>query len=431
MKRQIHYAWIVLFVTFLALLAVQGVRLSFGAFIEPWETEFSIDRGTISLISTLSFIVYGMSQPVVGKLVDRFGARMILSASALLVGISIALTYFVTAPWQLFFLYGVVASLGVGGASNVAAAVVVTNWFQERRGLAFGLMEAGFSVGQMIVVPASLFLIHWYDWQMAVAVLGAFLILIVFPVLLLLLRNQPSEKGTEPIGGSKAEGTENETDETPGGHLTESVFRTRKFWFLILPFFICGFTTTGLMDTHLIPFAQLCGFSAVVTGSAVSLLAAFNTLGTLLSGVVADRWSNKKLLAFLYAARAATIVLLLVFVSDPELLMVFVAHPSLLFLFSISFGLVDFATVAPTQMLATQYFSKQSLGFIVGWLFLSHQMGSALGAYLPGLLFSQTETYHISFYIAVVLLGGAAVLNLLLPEPGKMRMSASQAKKVS
>lgn len=426
MEKKIHYAWIVLFVTFLALLAVQGVRLSFGAFIEPWETEFSMDRGTISLISTLSFIVYGISQPVVGKLVDRFGARMILSVSALLVGISIALTYFVTAPWQLFLLYGVIASLGVGGASNVAATVVVTNWFQERRGLAFGLMEAGFSVGQMIVVPASLFLIHWYDWQMAVAVLGAFLILIVFPVLLLLLRNHPSEKGIQPIGGDRAaEGTENGTDESPGGQLAENVFRTRRFWFLILPFFICGFTTTGLMDTHLIPFAQLCGFSAVVTGSAVSLLAAFNTLGTLLSGVVADRWSNKKFLALLYAARAATIVLLLVFVSDPELLLVFAAHPSLLFLFSISFGLVDFATVAPTQMLATQYFNKQSLGFIVGWLFLSHQLGSALGAYLPGLLFSQTENYNMSFYIAVVLLVGASVLNLLLPEPARVKRNVA------
>ncbi|MDA4896150.1 MFS transporter, partial [Streptomyces sp. MS2A] len=88
MKRKIHYAWIIVFVTFLTLLAVQGVRLSFGAFIQPWEEEFSMDRGTISLISMLSFIVYGVSQPVIGRLVDRFGPRIILSLSTLLVGLS-------------------------------------------------------------------------------------------------------------------------------------------------------------------------------------------------------------------------------------------------------------------------------------------------------------------------------------------------------
>ncbi|MCY9419415.1 MFS transporter, partial [Bacillus inaquosorum] len=139
MKRKIHYAWIIVFVTFLTLLAVQGVRLSFGAFIQHWEEEFSMDRGTILVISMLSFIVYGVSQPVIGRLVDRFGPRIILSLSTLLVGLSIFFTYLVTSPWQLFILYGIIVSLGVGGASNVASTVIVTNWFNEKRGLAFGI----------------------------------------------------------------------------------------------------------------------------------------------------------------------------------------------------------------------------------------------------------------------------------------------------
>lgn len=95
MQRTFHYAWIIVFVTFLTFLAVQGVRLSFGAFVEPWETDFSMDRGTISLISTLSFVIYGLSQPLIGRLVDKWGARLILSFSTFLVGISIFLTAFV------------------------------------------------------------------------------------------------------------------------------------------------------------------------------------------------------------------------------------------------------------------------------------------------------------------------------------------------
>ncbi|WP_326998760.1 MFS transporter [Cohnella kolymensis] len=79
---------------------------------------------------------------------------------------------------------------------------------------------------------------------------------------------------------------------------------SRGFWFLIIPFFVCGFTTTGLMDTHLIPFAQYCGFSVSTTSAAVSLLAAFNTAGTLAAGYLADRWNNSRLLAYIYLVRA-------------------------------------------------------------------------------------------------------------------------------
>ena len=409
MKRTFHYAWIIVFVTFLTFLAVQGVRLSFGAFVEPWETDFSMDRGTISLISTLSFITYGLSQPLIGRLVDKLGARLILSFSTFLVGISIFLTSFVTYPWQLFFLYGIMVSLGVGGASNVAATVVVTNWFNEKRGLAFGIMEAGFGAGQMLLVPGSLMLIHWLNWKMTVVILGAFLVLIVFPIVLLFLRNHPKEKGLVPIGG---EIVEEDTVEKKALNTKASiwnVFLKREFWFLILPFAICGFTTTGLMDTHLIPFSHDHGFSTSVTSAAVSILAGFNIIGILLSGFVADRWSSRKMLFLLYGMRAISICILL-----------YSHNSALLLIFAVLFGLVDFATVAPTQLLATQYFKEYSIGFILGWLFLSHQIGSALGAYLPGLFYNQTGSYNISFYVSIMILVGAAILNLLLPEPHKI-----------
>ncbi|AYV66112.1 MFS transporter [Niallia circulans] len=409
MKRTFHYAWIIVFVTFLTFLAVQGVRLSFGAFVEPWETEFSMNRGTISLISTLSFVIYGLSQPLIGRLVDKLGARLILSFSTFLVGISIFLTAFVTHPWQLFFLYGIMVSLGVGGASNVAATVVVTNWFNEKRGLAFGIMEAGFGAGQMLLVPGSLLLIHLLNWKMTVVILGAFLVLFVFPIVLLFLRNHPKEKGLVPIGGEIAE-----DDSVPKKTLDTNtsiwnVFLKRQFWFLILPFAICGFTTTGLMDTHLIPFSHDHGFSTSVTSAAVSILAGFNIIGILLSGIIADRWSSRKMLFLLYGIRALSIAILLS------------SHNStLLLIFAVIFGLVDFATVAPTQLLATQYFEEYSIGFILGWLFLSHQIGSALGAYLPGFFYNETGSYTISFYFSIIILVGAAILNIFLPEPNKI-----------
>ncbi|NLS86559.1 MFS transporter [Bacillus subtilis] len=403
MKR-LHYAWIIVSVTFLILLAVQGVRLSFGAFVEPWERQFSMDRSTISLISTMSFIVYGISQPVIGRLVDKWGARAVLAWSALLTGVSIFLTYLVTSPWQLFLLYGLGVSLGVGGASNVAASVLVVNWFSKKRGLAFGIMEAGFGAGQMLLVPGSLMLIHWFSWKLTVVVLGLLLIVIVFPAALLMLRNNPSEKKTEPIGGLVA--SEKDTAPKTTALSVTGMFRMRQFWFLILPFLICGFTTVGLMDTHLIPFSHDHGFSPTVTSAAVSLLAGFNIAGILLSGIVADRWSSRKILCFLYAVRAMSIVIL-----------IYSHEPYLLLAFAILFGLVDFATVAPTQMLATQYFQNYSIGLMIGWLSLAHQIGSALGAYVPGVIYTITGEYTLAFYLSIGMLVLASVMNVMLREP--------------
>ncbi|MDA7026464.1 MFS transporter [Bacillus sp. CLL-7-23] len=407
MKQKLHYAWLIVFVTFLTLLAVQGVRLSFGAFIKPWEEDFSLDRGTISLISMLSFIVYGVSQPVIGRLVDRVGPRIVLSLSTLLVGLSIFFTNFVTSPWQLFILYGIIVSLGVGGASNIASTVIVTNWFSEKRGLALGVMEAGFGAGQMLLVPGSLLLIDWFNWKVAVCVLGIFLTLIIFPIAGLFLRNSPTEKNMQPVGGFHHQsGPTHKTTDQLKNISDKSAFINKKFWLLILPFFICGFTTTGLMDTHLIPFSHDHGFSTSTTSVAVSLLAGFNIIGILISGMVADRFSNRKLLCFLYAVRAVSLIILL---SSHE--------PFLLLGFAVLFGLVDFATVTPTQMLAAQYFKQYSVGSILGWLFFSHQIGSALGAYLPGVWYSQSGSYNLSFTLSIILLIGASMLNILLPEP--------------
>ncbi|MBS4216503.1 MULTISPECIES: MFS transporter [Neobacillus] len=406
MKAKFHYAWIIIFITFLALLAVQGVRLAFGAFVQPWEKDFSMDRGTISLISTLSFVVYGLSQPVIGRLVDKLGPRLILSVSTLLVGVSIFLTSFINKPWQLFVLYGIFVSIGVGGASNVAATVLVTKWFNEKRGLALGIIEAGFGAGQMLLVPGSLLLINWLNWKVTVVILGIFLAVIVFPFVLLFLRNDPKEKGLLPIGGKGKEEkqTIGDADQNSNFSIWEA-FRQRQFWFLVLPFGVCGFTTTGLMDTHLIPISNLCGFSPGVTSAAVSILAAFNIIGILLSGIVADRWSCKKILFGLYAVRALSIVILLN-----------TYNPAMLLAFAVVFGLVDFATVAPTQLLATQFFKNHSVGFILGMLSLSHQIGSALGSYLPGLWYSLSGNYNLSFYFSIIILALAAVFSGLLPK---------------
>lgn len=420
-RFRVHYAWVILVLTFVALLAAQGVRLSFGAFMTPWESEFSTNRSVISLVAFISYIVFAISQPYVGRLIDKYGIRHILSWSILLIGLSTILTFFTTGPFQLMIIYGVIASVGFGGASNVAGTIAVANWFADKKGMAMGLMSAGTAAGQLVLVPLSLFLIDQLGWKTTVIVLGSFLIFIVFPLLLLFIRSNPSDLNITAYGAKEeAEKSLNgQKKETAKETLTIfQLMRRKEFMFLMLPFFVCGVTTTGLMDTHLIPFAQYCGFTPGITGAAVSLLAGFNIMGTIASGFLADRWNCRMILGFLYGVRALTIVILLIIVNDASLFGFFISQSHLLIMFAISFGVVNFATVAPTMKLATEYFKHLSVGAVIGWIYLSHQLGSALGSFVPGVLFDLTGSYDSSFIASIVLLAGASALSILLPKPG-------------
>jgi len=240
-----HYAWTVLGLCFLAILCAQGVRLSFGAFVRPWEDAFDASRGTITLIGSLSFLVYGGSQPFVGRAVDRFGIRRTLAASTVLVAAGMALSAAAPGPLALALSYGVLASLGFGGASGVAASVAVTYWFTSRRGLAFALVEAGFG------------------------------------------RRPARARAALPrrgLGARVARGAGRRRDAA----------RARR-----------SAGAAGFVDTHLIPLAQDRGIADATAGLAVALLAAANVTGILASGPLADRVDNRRLLSAMYLTRGA------------------------------------------------------------------------------------------------------------------------------
>jgi sugar phosphate permease len=413
-----HYAWTVLALCFFAILCAQGVRLSFGAFVRPWEESFGVSRGAITLIGSLSFLVYGGSQPFVGRAVDRFGIRRTFVASTVLVAVGLTLSALAQGPATLALAYGIVASLGFGGASGVAASVAVTYWFTARRGLAFALVEAGFGAGQLLVVPLALVAIAVVGWRDALLG-GAFLLCaVVAPLLWRFLRDRPEDVGLLPIGGPvapaaygpDAEDRASTPARAPDVLGFRGLLRSRSFWSLAAPFFVCGITTTGFVDTHLIPLAQDRGIATSTAGVAVALLAAANVTGILASGPLADRIDNRKLLAALYATRGASFVALLLF-----------ADARALVAFAILFGLVDFSTVAPTQWLAARYVDPRTVGLAFGCLNAVHQLGSAIGAWIPGVTYDATGSYDEVLVASAAVLAIASLTCLTLPRPGRLR----------
>jgi predicted MFS family arabinose efflux permease len=412
-----HYAWTVLALCFFAILCAQGVRLSFGAFVRPWEDAFDVSRGTVTLIGSLSFLVYGGSQPFVGRAVDRFGIRRTLVVSSLLVAAGLALSAAAQSPWQLALTYGVVASLGFGGASGVAASVAVTYWFTQRRGMAFALVEAGFGAGQLLLVPLALLAVSQAGWRETLIGGALLLSVVVAPVLARWLRDRPEDLGLEPIGGPHAPAAEaHRAGGPPPVDGLRALMRSRGFWVLAAPFFVCGLTTTGFVDTHLIPLAQDRGISSATTGLAVALLAAANVTGILASGPLADRVDNRLLLAGLYGTRALSFVALYFLAGGPALLA-----------FALLFGLVDFSTVAPTQWLAARYVEPRTVGLAFGCLNAVHQLGSAIGAWLPGLAYDATGSYDEVMVTAAIVLGIASATCLALPRPRSLAATAAPA----
>ncbi|MDX6729618.1 MAG: hypothetical protein QOK49_4423 [Baekduia sp.] len=414
-----HYAWTILGLCFLAILCAQGVRLSFGAFVRPWEEAFHAGRGTITLIGSLSFLVYGGSQPFVGRAVDRFGIRRTLVTSTLLVAAGIALSALAQSPWQLALTYGIIASLGFGGASGVAASVAVTYWFTQRRGLAFALVEAGFGAGQLLLVPSALLAISTIGWRTTLAGAAVLLSAGIAPVLWRHLRDRPADVGLLPIGGPLPAATERAAESGDGAPVVlglQDLLRSRAFWGLAAPFFVCGLTTTGFVDTHLIPLAQDRGIPGSTAGLAVALLAAANVTGILASGPLADRIDNRKLLAALYGTRGLSFVALYLLAGGPALLA-----------FALLFGLVDFSTVAPTQWLAARYVEPQAVGLAFGCLNAVHQLGSAIGAWLPGLAYDHSGSYDTVLVVAAIVLGAASLACLALPRPARLASVAAAA----
>jgi sugar phosphate permease len=389
-------AWVVVGVLFFAQAVAMGARSTIGLVVKPWEAEFGWERGAISLAASVGFVVYGAAQALSGRWADRTGPRLIFAASLAVLGVGTAAVGSIVTLWQAYLVFGVLVMGGVGGASSPTSAVAVARWFTRRRGLALGVVSAGSAAGQFVLLPAMAAAVQAVGWRTAFLGLGIAILLVALPVVLLFLKDDPDGAGAPRAAGTVA-------GERP---LPLAVIaRHANFWWLALSFFVCGVTTAGLIDTHLIPYAEDHHISPVIAASAFGVLSMVNMVFTTLSGAVGDRWGYKGLLGWIYAGRAATL-LFLVFARDPVSL----------FVFAVAFGIVDFSTVAPTTALSTILFGRRSAGTVFGLVSLSHQVGSAVGSYAGGVIHDWTGSYTAFFVAAAALAAAAAFMAWAIAE---------------
>jgi len=404
-RQSLYYGWILLAAVVFVVLAGSGIRAVFGVFIKPIEAEFGWTRQQLSGAAALSLFVLGAVGPAVGWLADIWGPRRVMLLAAATLGVGTILASFVAHLWQLYASAGVLMAVGAGGLSMATISTIAARWFVARRGLILGILGGAMSAGQMLVVPLSMVIIHLYGWRSSFLWLGIGVLLVALPLILAFVRDDPKDMGLEPYGKG-----------TPAGKVFGGATDERRvpvseamgipaFWLLAITFFVCGYTSNGLVLTHLIPHAAEHGFSEMHAAQALGLMGAMNIVGTVLSGWICDRYGRKGPLAFYYGVRGLSLIFLLYVWNVPSL------H-----IFAAIFGLNYISTVPPTTTMTANIFGRLSVGALSGWIFFSHQVGSAIGAWAGGAIFDVTGSYSWAFLSAAVMAFVAAGLSLLIKE---------------
>jgi MFS family permease len=404
-RQSLYYGWILLAAVVFVVLAGSGIRAVFGVFIKPIEAEFGWTRQQLSGAAALSLFVLGAVGPAVGWLADIWGPRRVMLLAAGTLGVGTILASFVAHLWQLYASAGVLMAVGAGGLSMATISTIAARWFVARRGLILGILGGAMSAGQMLVVPLSMVIIHLYGWRSSFLWLGIGVLLVALPLILAFVRDDPKDMGLEPYGKG-----------TPAGKVFGGATDERRvpvseamgipaFWLLAITFFVCGYTSNGLVLTHLIPHAAEHGFSEMHAAQALGLMGAMNIVGTVLSGWICDRFGRKGPLAFYYGVRGLSLIFLLYVWNVPSL------H-----IFAAIFGLNYISTVPPTTTMTANIFGRLSVGALSGWIFFSHQVGSAIGAWAGGAIFDITGSYSWAFLSAAVMAFVAAGLSLLIRE---------------
>jgi MFS family permease len=397
---RVYYGWIVVAVTALTLIASSAERSVPGVLIHPLESEFGWSTASISLAVSIGLILFGLSGPFAGQMMDRFGPRRVMVVGLLLICISGATIATMHSLWQLNLLWGVESGSGTGIVGSVLGATVANRWFVARRGLVLGMFGAATSAGQLIFVQLLVWLVVTIGWRGAVLVTSGVALLTLIPVLLL-MENGPADVGLLPYGATEPPPATVDTVDRRG--IMAQAVRVPEFWLLAGSFFICGATSNGLIGTHFIAHSVDHGISQTTAAGALSVLGAMNFVGTLCSGYLTDRYDPRKLLACYYTFRGLSLLVL-----------PFLSNFAGLAIFAVFFGLDYIATVPPTAALTADIFGRKHVGVVYGWIFCAHQFGAASAAYFGGLIRTLLGTYTLAFLVGgmVAIIGAMLALRI-------------------
>ncbi|CAM3247577.1 putative MFS-type transporter YhjX [Arthrobacter ulcerisalmonis] len=406
-RRQLHPAWVVAAVAFLALVGAAGFRAAPGVLMVPLQQEFGWSLTVLSAAVSINLILFGLTAPFAAALMERFGIRSVTATALVLIGLGSALTVFVNQSWQILLTWGVLIGLGTGSMALVFAATIANTWFVKSRGLVIGILTAGSAAGQLVFLPFIAMLAQDPGWRQASLLIAAGALAVV-PLVLKFLKNSPADVGVHPYGQDPSDVAQTLPAAPQGNAAVRAMqalrraSKVRTFWALVAGFAICGATTNGLIGTHFIPTAHDHGMPETTAAGLLAVVGIFDIAGTIASGWLTDRFNPRILLAIYYQFRGIGLLVL-------PLLLNAEVQPSMI-VFVVIYGLDWVATVPPTVAICRETFGADG-SVVFGWVFAAHQLGAAAAALGAGVIRESTGQYTYAWLGAAAMCTIAAVIS--------------------
>ena len=403
--KQPGIPWLIIIAGCLIALLTFGPRSAMGFFQLPLLAEKGWDRTTFGMAMALQNLFWGAGQPFFGAIADKYGTWRVLFMSAILYCSGLLLMAWATSPGLLYLGGGVLVGLGVAsGSFGIILSAFARNVSAANRTFVFGIGTAAGSAGMFVFAPISQGLIDRFGWSDGLVYLG--LAMLIIPVLAI------------PLRGNSSSGrvSEMQYKQSIGEALREALGH-KSYVLLTTGFFVCGFQV-AFITAHFPAYIGDIGIDATYAVLALALIGFFNIIGSLASGVISQRYSKPKFLAYLYLGRS---VLVTAFLLLPQ-------TGTSVIVFSILMGLMWLSTVPPTNSLVAIMFGTRHLGMLGGIVFFSHQIGSFLGVWLGGYLYDQFGSYNPVWWLGVALGVFAAIVHWPIQETAAYRPALQPAE---
>jgi MFS family permease len=382
MTRFERHGWVIVGGLSVALFLLMGTAFdAFGVFLVPLQQHFGWDRAQSSLLFTAMGLLYAANMPVAGWLLDRFDARFVMAAGAISCGSGMVCASLSNSYASMLAAYALIG-VGIGLAAYVPVTVVITNWFDERRGLALGVALSGEFVGLMVMAPVLTRTISTFTWRAGYMVIAALMFFVLLPLTLVIVRTRPNAAQT--LAGGHG------SDDDLAGMEVREALRSRSFWMIAIAQICWGCSITGLF-IHLAAYMTGVGYSAGAAALAMSVFAGLGTLGQPLAGGITDR----------LGARLSLLVTLSLMAAG-SLSLVWAHHIGFLSAY-VATGLIANAPVLMTGILVADCLGRKRYGSLEGLLGSAAQFGAAFGPELSGLIFDKTSSYTRAFQLLALL----------------------------
>lgn len=390
-------SWAIVVFGFLALALSFSARSALGLVMPVWQEEFGWSASFISSVGAAGLIILAIIAPFSGRIADIKGPRFTLNLGLGLLGIGCGIVALMNSKFMFIIGFSFFCAAGFGIVAVHVVATAVTRSFKDgNSGLASGIALSGSSGGQFVIIPLIAALLAFISWRWSFGALS-----LASLALIPCVQNALSAPSAEAS-------TNEQADEPRASMATDFIYLMKQpvFHALFWSFFICGITTTGVIETHLLPFASYCGLPPLPSATAYGLLSAVNLGGMILAGWLSDRVNRVLLLASIYILRGLTFIVL---ASLPG------QSIETLYIFAILFGVVDYSTVPVTASLVKSYLGLRTMGLAMGMISAGHALGAAAGAFAGGYLFDLLGNYDLLWTASLWAAVGAGAIVLLIP----------------